>query len=148
MYKSLDCCFLPCSNELQPWVTSLRVTFNSVLRHFTYENSHFLIDCSKGFNGACDYVYDLPLQENSYTQIQEMSWGLCDNKTLEKVSSVLRVSAFLNRCSHANVAKSQSCSFCSCFLGFQSPTAHLRLCLYHTQDIYQQQKGLSWSQSK
>ena len=38
-------------------------------------------------------------------QTQGLLWVLNDNKTLEEVPNVLRVSAFLNRCRHANSGK-------------------------------------------
>lgn len=34
--------------------------------------------------------------------IRGLFWVLCDDETLEEVPNVLRISAFLNRCSHAN----------------------------------------------
>lgn len=107
VYKALDWCLLPRSNKLQPWVASLRMIFNSVLKHFTYGETHFLVNCWKGFNDGQDWVCDLPFQyngsvQNSYAHIQELSWVRSDTKTSEEVSDVLRVSASVNWCSHAH----------------------------------------------
>ena len=38
-------------------------------------------------------------------QTQGLFWVLSDDETLEEVPNVLRVSAFLNRCRHANSGK-------------------------------------------
>jgi hypothetical protein len=83
-------------------------------------------------------------------QTQELFWELSDDETLEEVPNVLRVSAFLNRCRHANSGKLnlRLADTAVAFWDSRAPTAHLRLCLYPSQDIYQQQKCLSWSQSK
>lgn len=80
------------SHELQPWVTSLRVIFQFCFYSFyTWEHA-LLIKLPKGA---------LTVDETGPV-IRGLFWVLCDDETLEEVLNVLRISAFLNRCSHVN----------------------------------------------